>query len=38
MECESENEARAHVDKLPPIRDGWVEYEIDPIRAVAKFD
>ena len=38
MECASEEDARGHIDKLPAVRDGWVDYEIDPISAVAKFD
>jgi hypothetical protein len=38
MECESEDEARSHIEKLPSVRDGWVDYQIDPISAVAKFD
>ena len=38
LECESEDEARSHVEKLPSVRDGWVDYQIDPISAVAKFD
>jgi hypothetical protein len=38
MECESEDEVRSHLEKLPSVRDGWVDYQIDPISAVAKFD
>jgi hypothetical protein len=38
MESESEDEARSHVEKLLSVRDGWVDYQIDPISAVAKFD
>jgi len=38
MECESADEARSHIEKLPSVRDGWVDYQIDPISAVAKFD
>jgi hypothetical protein len=38
MECESEDEARSHIEKLRGVRDGWVDYQIDPISAVAKFD
>ena len=38
MECESEDEVRSHLEKLPSVRDGWVDYQVDPIRAVAKFD
>jgi hypothetical protein len=38
MDCASEDEAREHIEKLPSVPDGWVDYEIDPISAVAKFD
>ena len=38
MECESEDEARGYVEKLPVVRDGWFDYQIDPISAAAKFD
>lgn len=38
MECGSEDEARSHIEKLPSVRDGWLDYQIDPISAVAKFD
>jgi hypothetical protein len=38
MECDSEDEARSHIEKLPVVRDGWVDYQIDPISAAAKFD
>ncbi len=38
MECESEDEVRSHIGRMPSIRDGWVDYQIDPINAVAKFD
>jgi hypothetical protein len=38
LECESEDQARNYVEKLPGVRDGWVDYEIDPISTVAKFD
>jgi hypothetical protein len=38
MECESEDAVRSHIEKLPSVRDGWVDYQIDPISAVAKFD
>jgi hypothetical protein len=38
MECASEDEARNHIEKLPVVHDGWVDYQIDPISAVAKFD
>jgi hypothetical protein len=38
MECESEDEAHNYIRKLPIVRDGWVDYQIDPISAVAKFD
>jgi len=34
MDCESEDEARSYVEQLPPIREGWVDYQIDPIAAV----
>jgi hypothetical protein len=37
MECESEEEARSHIEQLPSVRDGWVDYQIDPISAAAKF-
>jgi hypothetical protein len=38
MECESEDQVRSHIEKLPAIRDGWLDYQIDPVSAVAKFD
>jgi hypothetical protein len=38
MERESEDEARSHIEKLPSVRDGWLDYQIDPINATAKFD
>jgi hypothetical protein len=38
MKCESEDAVRSHIEKLPSVRDGWVDYQIDPISAVAKFD
>ena len=38
MECETEDEARSHVENLRVVREGWVDYQIDPISAVAKFD
>lgn len=38
IECESEGEARRHIEKLPSVRDGWVDYQIDPISATAKFE
>jgi hypothetical protein len=38
MECESEEQVRSHIEKMPSIRDGWLDYQIDPISAVAKFD
>jgi len=37
MECESEDQVRNQVEKMPAIRDGWLDYQIDPISAVAKF-
>jgi len=38
MERESEEEARSHTEQLPNVRDGWVDYQIDPISATAKSD
>jgi hypothetical protein len=38
MECQSEEEVRSHIAGMPSVRDGWVDYQIDPISAVAKFD
>ena len=38
MECQSEDEARSHIERMPSVRDGWVDYQIDPISAAAKFD
>ena len=38
LECDSEDDARNHIENLPSVRDGWVDYQIDPISAVAKFD
>jgi hypothetical protein len=38
MECESEEQARRHIEKLPSVREGWVDCQIDPISAIAKFD
>jgi hypothetical protein len=35
MECESEDEVRSHLEKLPSVRDGWVDYPIYPIRGGA---
>ena len=36
MECPSEIEVRGYIETLPSVHDGWVDYEIDPISAVAK--
>jgi hypothetical protein len=38
MECQSEDQARGYLEKFPIVRDSWVDYQIDPISAVAKFD
>jgi hypothetical protein len=38
VECESEEQVRSHIEKMRSIRDGWLDYQIDPISAVAKFD
>ena len=35
IDCASEEEARCHIEELPSVRDGWVEYQIDPISATA---
>lgn len=37
MECHSEEETRSYIEVMPAVRDGWVDYQIDPISAVAKF-
>jgi len=38
MECASEEGARSHIEQLPAVSDGWLDYQIDPISAVADFD
>ena len=38
IEAESEDQVRGHIDKMPIVRDGWLDYQIDPISPVAKFE
>jgi len=33
MECESGDQVRSSIEKMPSVGDGWLDYQINPLNA-----